>query len=198
MKLKFLCLLGIFCLFSFAIQAQQRKLIACDKPSDESDFKRWVESDAAYIITDSEKESFLQLKSNEEREQFIENFWRRRDPDPDTEINEFKEEYYERIAYTNEHFASGIPGWKTDRGLIYILFGKPDNIEKGRAEFDNLKNILFEIWYYQNVNGAGSAHKYTFIDPTETNQFRLPKGEREKILTKSKSGLTICSMCSEK
>src|SRR3954471_9212683 len=89
-------------------------------------YKDWVEKDVGYIITPEEKKAFLALQTDEERENFIENFWRRRDPNPDTEENEFREQYYERIAYANEHYTSGIPGWKTDRGRIYITWGKPD------------------------------------------------------------------------
>ena len=85
-----------------------------------------MDEDVAYIITDEEKKIFKSLKTDDEREQFIEQFWLRRDPDPDTDVNEYREEYYQRIAYANENFASGIPGWKTDRGHIYIMFGKPD------------------------------------------------------------------------
>src|SRR5205085_5452728 len=92
-------------------------------------YKKWMDNDVAYIITDEERNAFKKLQTDEERENFIENFWRRRDPDPDTEENEFREEYYERIAYANEHFASGIPGWRTDRGRIYIAWGKPDAME---------------------------------------------------------------------
>ena len=92
-------------------------------------YKKWLNEDVGYIITDEERASFKQANNDEEREQFIEQFWLRRDPTPDTEENEFKEEHYRRIAYANEHFASGIPGWKTDRGRIYITFGPPDEIE---------------------------------------------------------------------
>src|SRR5688572_32984462 len=92
-------------------------------------YKRWLDNDVAYIITKDEKRAFMALQTDEERENFIENFWRRRDPDPDTEENEYREEYYERIAYANEKFASGIPGWRTDRGRVYIAWGKPDSIE---------------------------------------------------------------------
>src|SRR6201991_4534488 len=81
-------------------------------------YKDWLDKDVAYIITDEERKAFKKLATDDERERFIEEFWRRRDPDPDTDENEFKEEYYERIAYANEHFTSGIPGWKTDRGRI--------------------------------------------------------------------------------
>src|SRR3984893_14449277 len=92
-------------------------------------YKKWLDEDVAYIISSDERKSFLQLQTNEEREQFIEQFWQRRNPDPDSTDNPFKEEHYRRIAYANEHFASGIPGWKSDRGRIYIMYGKPDDLE---------------------------------------------------------------------
>src|SRR3974390_2969094 len=85
-------------------------------------YKKWLEEEVPYIISDEERSAFLQLQTNEEREQFIEAFWQRRDPTPDTVENEFKEEHYERIAYANEHFPAGVPGWKTDRGKIYIMY----------------------------------------------------------------------------
>src|SRR3954471_5197004 len=91
--------------------------------------KKWLDEDVNYIITDEEKSAFKALKTDEEREQFIEQFWLRRDPTPDTIENEFKEDHYSRIAYANERFASGIPGWKTDRGRIYSAFGPADEIE---------------------------------------------------------------------
>src|SRR5207247_11286018 len=92
-------------------------------------FRKWVDEDVAYVITNEERSAYKALKTDEEREQFIEQFWLRRDPSPDTVENEFKEEHYARIAYANERFASGIPGWKTDRGRIYILYGKQAEIE---------------------------------------------------------------------
>src|SRR6478672_12248339 len=96
------------------------------KPELKKAYKDWLDKDVTYIITDEERKAFKKLQTDDERERFIEEFWRRRDPDPDTDENEFKEEYYERIAYANEHFSSGIPGWKTDRGRIWIMYGKPD------------------------------------------------------------------------
>src|SRR5262245_47239106 len=91
--------------------------------------RKWIDEDVSYIITNEERATFKKLSTDEERESFIESFWLRRDPTPDTIDNEFKDDHYERIAYANEHFASGIPGWKTDRGRIYIMYGKPDEIE---------------------------------------------------------------------
>src|SRR5258708_9177165 len=99
------------------------------KPELKKAYKDWLEKDVLYVITDEERKAFKKLQTDEERERFIEEFWRRRDPDPDTDENEFKEEYYERVAYANEHFASGIPGRKPDPGRIWIMHRKPDERE---------------------------------------------------------------------
>src|SRR5205809_6508787 len=92
-------------------------------------YKQWLTEDVTYIITPDERNAFLQLQTNEEREQFIEQFWLRRSSNPDLPDNDFKEEHYRRIAYANEHYASGIPGWKTDRGRMYIMWGPADEVE---------------------------------------------------------------------
>ena len=92
-------------------------------------YKKWLDEDVVYIITDEERKAFKQLSNDEERDQFIEAFWQRRDPTPDTEENEFKDEHYRRIEYANEHFAAGVPGWRTDRGRIYITFGPADEVD---------------------------------------------------------------------
>ena len=105
----------------------------------ETPYRNWLNVDVNYIITDEERQAFKRFTTDEERQQFIEQFWLRRDPTPDTEENEFKEEHYRRIAYANERYASGIPGWKSDRGRIYITFGPPDEIESHR----NVVPILF-------------------------------------------------------
>jgi GWxTD domain-containing protein len=97
-----------------------------------NEFKKWIE-EVGPILTDEERRAWDKLQTNEEREQFIATVWRLRDPSPDTEENEYREAYFERFAYVNEHFASGIPGWKTDRGRIYIAHGKPDSIESHLA-----------------------------------------------------------------
>jgi GWxTD domain-containing protein len=96
----------------------------------DSQYKKWLEEDVVYIITPEERSAFLHLSTNEEREQFIEQFWQRRNPDPDSPENTFKEEHYRRIAYANEHYSSGIPGWRTDRGRIYIIWGPPDSSDE--------------------------------------------------------------------
>ncbi len=153
-------------------------------------YKNWLEKDTAYIITSEEKKAFKQLQTDEERENFIENFWRRRDPDPDTEENEYREEYYERIAYANERFASGIPGWKTDRGRIYITFGKPDSIEShpsggsyDRPTYEgggSTTTYPFEIWFYRHIDGVGDGLEIEFVDPTGSGEYRIARNANEK------------------
>ena len=111
-----------------AAKQQQRKNKDLERELD-SQYKKWLNEDVVYIITPEEKNAFLHLATNEEREQFIEQFWQRRNPDPDSAENTYKEEHYRRIAYANEHYASGIPGWKTDRGRIYIMWGPADEVD---------------------------------------------------------------------
>ena len=96
-------------------------------------YQKWVEQDVAYIITNSERAAFLKLTTDEERMKFMEQFWLRRDPTPDTAKNESKEEHYRRIAYSNEYFGTSVPGWKSDRGRIYIVWGRPDAIKKNNC-----------------------------------------------------------------
>jgi len=153
-------------------------------------YKNWIEKDVQYIITDEEKKAFKALATDDERENFIENFWRRRDPNPDTEENEYREEYYERIAYANEHFASGIPGWKTDRGRVYIAWGKPDSIEShpsggayDRPSYEgggSTSTYPFETWFYRHLDGVGDGLEIEFVDPTGTGEYRLARNAYEK------------------
>lgn len=153
-------------------------------------YKKWINNDVAYIITKDEKKAFYALKTDEERENFIENFWRRRDPNPDTEENEYREEYYERIAYANEHFASGIPGWRTDRGRTYIAWGKPDSIEShpsggayDRPSYEgggSTTTYPFEIWFYRHLDNVGDGLEIEFVDPTGTGEYRLARNAQEK------------------
>ena len=165
-------------------------------------YKNWLNKDVEYIITGEEKKAFKALKTDEERENFIENFWRRRDPNPDTEENEYREEYYERIAYANEHFASGIPGWRTDRGRIYITFGKPDSIESNpsggsynRPSYEgggSTTTYPFEVWFYRHLDNVGSGIEIEFVDPTGTGEYRIARSPNEKdaLLTVPGAGLT--------
>src|SRR5579862_518430 len=110
-------------------EKERKKKEAQLKKELETPWKKWLDNDVTYIITDEERKAFKRLNTDEEREQFVEQFWLRRDPTPDTIENEYKEEHYRRIAYANERYASGIPGWKTDRGRIYIMYGPADEVE---------------------------------------------------------------------
>src|SRR5688572_26847529 len=173
------------------------------KPELKKAYKDWLDKDVSYIITDEERKAFKKLATDDERERFIEEFWRRRDPDPDTDENEFKEEYYERIAYANEHFASGIPGWKTDRGRIWIMYGKPDEREThpmggayDRPSYHgggSTTTYPFEIWFYRYLAGVGSGIEIEFVDPSGSGEYRIARSpdEKDAMLMVPGAGLTL-------
>jgi len=173
------------------------------KPELKKAYKDWLDKDVTFIITDEERKAFKKLATDDERERFIEEFWRRRDPDPDTDENEFKEEYYERIAYANEHFASGIPGWKSDRGRIWIMYGKPDGREThpmggsyDRPSYEgggSTSTYPFETWFYRYLPGVGSGIEIEFVDPTGSGEYRLARNPNEKdaLLNIPGAGLTL-------
>src|SRR3989449_577450 len=173
------------------------------KPELKKAYKDWLEKDVLYIITDEERKAFKKLQTDEERERFIEDFRRRRDPDPDTDENEFKEEYYERVAYANEHFASGIPGWKTDRGRIWIMFGKPDERETHPmgGQYDRQQSegggststYPFETWFYRYLAGVGSGVEIEFVDPSGSGEYRIARNpdEKDALLMVPGGGLTL-------
>src|ERR1017187_285246 len=153
-------------------------------------YKKWLEEEVPYIITNEERAAFLQLQTNEEREQFIEAFWQRRDPTPDTVENEFKEEHYRRIAYANERFSSGIPGWRTDRGRMYIMWGPADQIESHSAgstynrpmdEGGGQTTVYgFDDWTYHYLEGIGQNITIEFVDPTGTGEYHITMDPGEK------------------
>ncbi len=166
-------------------------------------WKKWMDEDVRYIITDEERQSFKRLKTDEERQQFVEQFWLRRDPTPDTEENEYKEEHYRRIAYANDHYASGIPGWKTDRGMIYIKYGPADEIdshpsggsyerpiEEGGGE---TSTFPFEDWRYRYLEGVGTNVIIEFVDTTMSGEYHisLDPEEKDALLYVPGAGLTL-------
>jgi len=169
----------------------------------DSQYKKWLNEDVVYIITAEEKSAFLHLSTNEEREQFIEQFWQRRNPDPDSPENTYKEEHYRRIAYANEHFASGIPGWKTDRGRIYIMWGPPDEIDSHptggtyeRPSYEGggeTSTYPFEDWRYRYLEGMGNDVELEFVDPTSTGEYHLTMdpSEKDALLYVPGAGLTM-------
>lgn len=165
-------------------------------------YKKWLSEDVAYIITDEERAAFKQLSNDEERDQFIEAFWQRRDPTPDTVENEFKEEHYRRIAYANEHYAAGIPGWKTDRGRIYIVFGPPDEIEShpsgGTYERPmeegggSTSTYPFEDWRYRHIDGIGEQVIVEFVDDCMCGAYEMTmdRSKKDALLMVPGAGLT--------
>lgn len=169
----------------------------------ETPYKRWLDEDVRYIITDEERVAFKRLSTDEEREQYVEQFWRRRDPTPDSMENEYKEEHYRRIAYANERFASGIPGWKTDRGRIYITFGPPDEIEDHPSGGTYVRpweegggttsTYPFQKWRYRYIDGIGSDIMIEFVDTTMTGEFRMTMdpSEKDALLFVPGAGLTM-------
>jgi GWxTD domain-containing protein len=166
-------------------------------------YEKWLKEDVVYIINEEEREVFLSLSTPEEKEQFIEQFWTRRDPDPTTALNEYKEEHYRRIAYANDRFTSAIPGWRTDRGRIYIIHGEPAEIEShpNVGAYDRPLNegggyttaFPFEIWRYREIEGLGSDILIEFVDPTMTGEYRLAERPEDKdaLMFTPGSGLTL-------
>lgn len=124
----------------------------------------WLTEDVAFIISPEERCAFLRLATDEERDQFIEQFWSRRARDPRSLDNSFKREHYERIVIANEKFSDQLPGWKTDRGRVYITFGSPDSIESHQSK---------EVWHYRHLDGVGENVELEFVDPSGSGDYRL-------------------------
>ncbi|HTW81600.1 MAG TPA: GWxTD domain-containing protein [Terracidiphilus sp.] len=165
-------------------------------------YKVWLNEEVPYIITDDERKAFLSLSNDEERDAFIEAFWQRRNPNPDSPENEYREEHYRRIAYANEHFAAGKPGWKTDRGHIYIAFGPPDSIDshpsggtyerpmdEGGGE---TSTFPFETWHYRYLEGIGENIDIEFVDTCMCGDyhFTIDRAEKDALLHVPGAGLT--------
>jgi GWxTD domain-containing protein len=168
-----------------------------------SAYKTWLDQDVAWIISDEERKAFKNLSNDEERDAFIEQFWLRRNPNPDSPENEFREEHYRRIAYANEHYAAGKPGWKTDRGHIYISFGKPDSIDshpsggsyerpmdEGGGE---TSTFPFETWHYRYLEGIGDNIDIEFVDTCQCGDyhFTIDRSEKDALLHVPGGGETL-------
>jgi GWxTD domain-containing protein len=153
-------------------------------------YKKWVDQDVRWIITDQELKAFKSLSNDEERENFIEQFWQRRNPDPDSPENEYREEHYRRIAYANEHFAAGMPGWMTDRGHIYIAYGKPDSIEShptggqytrpAEQGGGDTTTFPWEVWNYRYIPGIGENIDIEFVDNCQCGEYHMTMDPNEK------------------
>jgi GWxTD domain-containing protein len=200
--LKFLLipiLIGLFLNIGYSVRSA---------PAEESGdqakyYKKWMEEDVLYLITDEEKSIFKKLSSDEEREAFIEQFWARRNPDPRSPYNTFKEEHYRRIAYANEHFTSGIAGWRTDRGRVYIMYGPPDQLEShptggyyARPTWEgggSTTTFPFEKWWYRHIDGMGSDIEIEFVDSSMSGEYRMAMSpdEKDALLRVPGVGLTL-------
>jgi GWxTD domain-containing protein len=166
-------------------------------------YKKWLDEDVRWIITDEELSAFKKLSNNAERDTFIEAFWQRRDPTPDTAENEYKEEHYARIAYANEHFAAGIPGWRTDRGRIYIMYGKPDSIDSHPmgGPYDRpadegggtTSTFPFEVWRYRYLDGIGQEIEIEFVDDCQCGAYEMTmdRSRKDALLHVPGAGLTM-------
>ena len=167
------------------------------------DYLKWLDEDVPYIITPDERKAFMQLSNDEERDKFIEAFWDRRNPNPDSEDNEFKDEHYRRIEYANEHYAAGVPGWKTDRGRIYIVFGPPDEneshpsggayerpIDEGGGQ---TSTYPFEDWRYRHIDGIGEQVIIEFVDTCMCGEYHMTmdRSEKDALLMVPNAGLTM-------
>jgi len=168
-----------------------------------SPYDKWLDEDVRWIISDEERTAFKRLQTDDEKQAFIEQFWLRRDPTPDTEENEFKEEHYRRIAWANDRFASGIPGWKTDRGQIYIKFGPPDENDSHTSGGPGERDISegggettffpYEIWRYRYLECCGSDVHIEFVDPSMTNEYHITMdpSEKDALARVPGAGLTL-------
>jgi len=169
----------------------------------DSQYKQWLNEDVVYIISPDERNAFLQLDTNEEREQFIEQFWLRRSTNPDLPDNDFKEEHYRRIAYANEHFASGIPGWKTDRGRLYIMWGPADEVDShpmggtwDRPMEDgggSTTTYPWETWRWRYLEGIGENIEIEFVDTTGSGEYHITMdpSEKDALLHVPGAGLSL-------
>jgi GWxTD domain-containing protein len=183
-------------------KAQKKKIKQTLKELDSS-YKTWLNEDVIYIISPDERTAFLQLATNEEREQFIEQFWLRRSGNPDLPDNDFKEEHYRRIAYANEHYASGIPGWKTDRGKMYIIWGPPDEIESHPTggTYDrpmdegggSTTTYPWETWRWRYLEGVGENIILEFVDPSGSGEYHMTMdpSEKDALLHVPGAGLSL-------
>ena len=140
------------------------------------EYQNWLDQDVRYLITDQERSDFSRLTTDRERDAFVEAFWKRHDPMPGSAGNSFKEAHYQRLAYANSNFAARLPGFKTDRGRIYILYGPPDNVQKhfSAARADLAVPYSWELWHYSYIPGIGKDVDFKFVDTCGCGEFRIP------------------------
>jgi len=196
---------SLLCLSSSAAQDQPAPQDDSPKPQSAKELKKrnrnlvkelnpddtnWLLNEVPDIITDAERRAFLELGTEEEREQFKEIFWRDRNPEPESPVNSVREEHYRRLAYADEHFASGIAGRKTDRGRIYIIWGSPDEIESHPTggTYDrppeqgggSTSTYPWELWRYRHLEGIGENIEIEFVDTTGSGEYHIALDPCEK------------------
>ncbi|MDE1156301.1 MAG: GWxTD domain-containing protein [Acidobacteriaceae bacterium] len=181
-------------------ELQRRK---STKAEIKGEYKKWLDEDVRWIITDEETRSFKSLTNDEERDAFIEEFWQRRNPNPESLDNEYRDQHYARIIYANEHFAAGKPGWMTDRGHIYIAYGKPDSIDShpsgGTYERPmeegggSTSTFPFEVWHYRYLAGIGDNIDIEFVDTCMCGDYHatIDRSEKDALLHTPGAGLTM-------
>jgi len=118
-----------------------------------------------YIATEEEADTFKTAKTYEQKKELFLAFWHRRDPSPDSKRNEFMEEYYARVEYANAHFKHFLEGWRTDMGMVFIIFGAPNNVDRHPFDYDSKP---FEVWSYYDYNTD-----LIFVDGTGFGDYRL-------------------------
>jgi GWxTD domain-containing protein len=185
------------------LSKEQKKKMGRALKELDAQYKQWLNEDVIYIIAPEERTAFLQLSTSEEREQFIEQFWLRRSSNPDLPENDFKEEHYRRIAYANEHYASGIPGWKTDRGRTYIIWGPADEVDSHPTggTYDRPMNegggststYPWEMWRYRYLEGIGNNVEIEFVDPSGSGEYHMTMdpSEKDALLHVPGAGLSL-------
>ena len=142
------------------------------------EYQKWLKEDVRWIITDEERHDFMKLATDDQRDQFVVNFWERRNPTPGSKTNAFKEEHYRRLAFANQHFAASVPGWKTDRGRIYIMYGPPDSIEthspvKHANGLASDADLPYQVWHYNHLKGIGDDQNIKFVDVCSCGNYKL-------------------------
>lgn len=177
--LRFSALLLVIALLSCSLVAQDNSAPKTSVPTDI--YQRWLNEDVAYIIAPEERAAYLRLTTKDERDHFIVQFWLRRDPTPGTSENEFKEEHYRRIAYSNANLADSRPGWKTDRGRIYILYGPPDEIRALPAEVNGGPKHPTQVWKYN------PGKEFRFIDNCNCGTYELDNAYEKSLWPDQKS-----------
>src|SRR6266700_3366038 len=185
------------------LSKEQKKKMGRALKELDAQYKQWLNEDVIYIIAPEERTAFLQLSTSEEREQFIEQFWLRRSSNPDLPENDFKEEHYRRIAYANEHYASGIPGWRTDRGRTYVIWGPADEVDSHPTggTYDRPMNegggststYPWEMWRYRYLEGIGNNVEIEFVDPSGSGEYHMTMdpSEKDALLHVPGAGLSL-------